>query len=410
MLSRDTALPKSVAPPPSILLLGFMASLPGFGVDMALPALADTAASLDASAHGASLAISTYMASFGMAPLVYGPISDRFGRKPIILIGCLVFILASVGCALAPSLPILLGWRVIAGLGAATMALAMAMARDVYDDSVFRQKLSTIVVAIYVSPIAAPIAGAAVLALAGWRTIYVGLATLGLLLLVGVWFGLHEDSKSRRPGRLRILTMIKDYGRVLSHPACRSYLLASATSFGVVGAYATGSALFFIKAAGMSPNQFSLIFGLTSLASAAGAVLDSRLAAQGIASLYTVGGGLAIVVLGSTILTAMTLVGWTPIAVTVLLFAAMTFSVGGAGPGIMQGSMQQLPELSGTISAAGNCLAMVMGSLSSGLAAIFFDGRTLLSTTVAMLLCSTLALLSFLAAARGTAKPCAVPS
>jgi DHA1 family bicyclomycin/chloramphenicol resistance-like MFS transporter len=385
-----------------------MTSLTGFGVDMALPAVADTAVSLGASVNGVSLAISCYMASAGVAPLVYGPVSDRYGRKPIVIFGCVLFILAGVGCALAPSLPILLGCRVIQGLGAASMALATAIAHDAYDDDVFRQKVSYIVVAICISSIVAPMAGAAVRALAGWRAIYVSLAAFGMILLIGICRGLAETPRSRPSDRLNVRSIAGDYARVLSHPACRGYLLAGAASFGVIAAYIAGAALFFAKALGMSPNQFSLIFGLTSLATAGGALLDSRLAARGVSPLYVVPVGLSIIALGSTIPIGMALVGSTSMPVIISVFAVITFSSGAVGPSIAQRTMQQLPQMSGTISAAGNCLTMMIGSLSSGLAAIFFDGRTLLSTVATMLLCATLALLCFLAAARGAAKPCAV--
>lgn len=405
---QEEALHKSADVRPSILLLGFMAALPGFGVDMALPALASTAASLGVPTHGASLTISSYMASFGTAPLIYGPVSDRYGRKPVVMLGCVIFIIAGVGCVLAPSLPILLVCRVIQGVGAAAMTLAMVMVRDAYDDAVLREKISYIVVAIYVSPIAAPTAGAAVLALAGWRSIYASLVAFGMLLLIGVWLSPDEGSQSSSSGRLKVLAIAKDYLRVLSHPVCRGYLVTGAASFGTVAAYATGSSLYFVKVAGISPNQFSMIFGLTALASAGGAYLDSRLAARGISSRYSVSIGLSIVALASAALLGMALIGWMSIPLTVSAFTVITFSAGVVGPGIMQGALQQLPQMSGTVSAASNCLAMVAGSLSSGLAAIFFDGRTMLSMTGAMLLCSLLALVSFSAVARGAGKQCTV--
>src|SRR5262249_49189722 len=162
--------------------------------------------------------------------------------------------------------------RIIQGVGAAAMTLAMVIARDSFDDAVLREKLSYIVVAIYVSPIVAPTAGAAVLVLSGWRSIYASLVALGILALIGVWFGLGKGSP-RSPGRLRLLDIFKDYRRVLSHPVCRGYVAAGASSFGVVAAYATGSSLFFVKAVGMSTTQFSMIFGATALASAGGALL-----------------------------------------------------------------------------------------------------------------------------------------
>src|SRR4030088_2335518 len=196
-----------------IVLLGLMASLPGFGVDMALPALADTAASLYVPTHGAGLTISSYMISFGIAPLIFGPVSDRCGRKPVVTYGCIVFVLAGIGCVLASSLAILITYRIIQGVGAAAMTLAIVIARDSFDDSVVREKISYIVMAIYVSPIVAPIAGAALLDLGGWRCIYAVLAALGVTLLIGVWFCFNEGPRRRSADRLSFLALVKDYGR-----------------------------------------------------------------------------------------------------------------------------------------------------------------------------------------------------
>jgi DHA1 family bicyclomycin/chloramphenicol resistance-like MFS transporter len=391
------------APPSSILLLGLLASLPGFGVDMALPALASTAASIGIPTQSAGLTISSYMISFGIAPLVYGPVSDRRGRKPVVMFGCAIFVVAGLGCVLAQSLPMLLACRVIQGVGAAAMTLAMVIARDSFDDTVLREKLSYIIVAIYLSPIAAPSAGAAVLALVGWRAIYASLVALGLLVSVGVWFGLDENAPSS-PGRVRFLDIVSDYRRVLSHPVCRSYVAAGASSFGVVAAYTTGSSLFFIKAAGMSPTQFSMIFGVTALASVAGALLDSQLAARGMSSLRSLSIGLIVVTAASAALFLMAVIGWTPIPIAVSLFMATTFGVGTIAPGVTQGALQQMPQMAGTVSAVSNCVAMMAGSLSSALAAEFFDGRTMLSVSSTMLLCALSALIFFRMATRSTIK------
>jgi DHA1 family bicyclomycin/chloramphenicol resistance-like MFS transporter len=398
--SGGDSLRKPTASTPSILLLGLMAGLTGFGVDMALPATTDTAASLGASANNVGLAISVYMASAGTAPLIYGPVSDRVGRKPIVMLGCVIFILGGMGCALAPTLPILLACRVIQGLGAASMSLAMAIAHDAYDDAAFREKMSYIIIAICISSIIAPIVGAAVRALAGWRAIYASLATFGAILMIGIYRGLSETPRSAPSGRLNVRVIVKNYARVLSHPACRGYLLAGSASFGVIAAYITGASLFFAKAAGMSPSQYSLIFGFTSLTTAVGALLDSRLAKRGVSSLQSVSIGFSVIALGSAIPIGMALASWTSIPIAIGVFAIITFTSGAVSPGILQNALRQLPQMSGTIGAASNCITMVLAALSSGFAAIFFDGRTLLSTTAAMLLCSTVALLSFVSATR----------
>jgi MFS transporter, DHA1 family, multidrug resistance protein len=393
-----------------LVLLGLMASLPGFGVDMALPALANTAASLDVPVHSAGLTISSYMISFAIAPLIFGPLSDRYGRKPIVTIGCIIFILAGIGCVVAPSLALLITYRILQGIGAAAMTLAIVITRESFDERVVREKISYIVMAIYVSPIAAPIAGAALLGLGGWRSIYVVLAALGVALMVGVWFGLDEDARRASGESLSFMALVRDYGRVLSHPGARAYMAAAAMSFGVVAAYATGSSLFFIQVLGTSPDRYAMIFGLTALASIGGAFLDSRLSARGISPLYPLSIGLLIVTSASSALLTMALTGWMPVAVAVSLFVAITFSGGMIAPGLTQGALQQMPQLAGTVSAASNCLAMTAGSLASALAAVLFDGRTALSMAGIMTLCSFLALISFWTANRHVGQPAVMQS
>jgi DHA1 family bicyclomycin/chloramphenicol resistance-like MFS transporter len=388
-----------------LVLLGLMASLPGFAVDMALPALASTAASLDVPVHSGGLTISSYMISFAITPLIFGPLSDRYGRKPVVTFGCIIFILAGIGCVVAPSLALLITYRIIQGVGAAAMTLAIVIARESFDERVVREKISYIVMAIFVSPIAAPIAGAALLGLGGWRCIYALLAGLGVALLIGVRFGLGEDARRGSGERLGFTALVRDYGRVLSHPGARAYMAAVAASFGVVAAYTTGSSLFFIQVLGTSPNRYALIFSLTALASIGGAFLDSRLSARGISPLYPLSIGLLIVTLASSAFLLMALLGWVPLAVAVSLFAAITFSGGMIAPGLMQGALQQMPQLAGTVSAASNCLLMTTGSLSSALAAVFFDGRTAISMAGIMTFCSFLSLISFWTANRHVGRP-----
>jgi MFS transporter, DHA1 family, multidrug resistance protein len=379
-----------------------MAALPGFAVDMALPALANTAISLRVPPHDAGLTISSFMISFGIAPLVYGPVSDRYGRKLVVTFGCIIFVIAGLGCVFAPSLPTLLMFRIIQGIGAAAMTLAIVIARDSFDESVVRQKLSYIIIAIYVSPIAAPSAGAALLSLGNWRFIYAVLAALGILLLIGTWTGLENGAPNSSSERLKLSAILRGYRSVLSHPVARAYLVAGAASFGVFAAYATGSSLFFIQIVGISPNRYGTIFGLTALASVAGAFVDNRLSARGVSSLYVLPVGFATVVCASLILLAMTLTGWMPVSLTIALFAITTFSGGLIAPSLTQGALQQLPQLSGTISATSNCLAMISGSLSGGLATVLFDGHTTLSMSEVMTFCSLVAASSFWMAIRHT--------
>jgi MFS transporter, DHA1 family, multidrug resistance protein len=383
-------LPKSPHGLAFVLLLGLMAALPGFTIDMALPALTNTAVSLGVPTHSAGLTISSFMISFGISPLVYGPMSDRYGRKIVLMFSCIIFVIASIGCALAPSLLSLLAFRIIQGVGAGAMPLSIVITREAFDASVVQQKLSYVLMAIYISPMIAPNIGGALLSIGSWRLIYAVLTILGVLLLIGVIRGLKTSSPGSSTGRVSLSSVIRDYGVVWSHPIARAYILATAASFGVSAAYLTGSALFLVQIVGMSPNQYGIIFGLTAFASIAGAFVNGRLSARGISFFQIWPIAFAVWASVSLILLTMTLTSWTPVPVVIALFATLTFSGGMMAPGMMQGALQQLPRIAGTVSAASNSLLMISGSLFSGLTTILFDGHTPLSMAGVMTICAVL--------------------
>ena len=162
------------------LLLGFLVALPSFGIDISLPALTATGAALRVAPAQAGMMMSLFMLGFAVAPLFYGPASDRYGRKPVALFACILFIMAAIGCALAQSLPILLIWRVVQGAGAgASMTLALAIVRDLFEGQAARTKLSYVAITTMIVPTIAPSAGAALLAF-----------VISLLILGTVAFGL----------------------------------------------------------------------------------------------------------------------------------------------------------------------------------------------------------------------------
>jgi hypothetical protein len=130
------------------LLLGFLVALPSFGIDTSLPALIATGTALRVTPAEAGLMMSLFMLGFAVAPLVYGPASDRYGRKPVVLVACLLFTIAAIGCSIAYSLASLLVWRVVQGTGAgASMTIAFAIVRDLFEGQTARTKISHITMA-----------------------------------------------------------------------------------------------------------------------------------------------------------------------------------------------------------------------------------------------------------------------
>src|SRR5258705_10054726 len=150
------------------LLLGFLVALPSFGIDMSLPALTVMGAALHVAPAQAGLMMSLFMLGFAVAPLFYGPASDRYGRKPVVVFACTLFIIAGIGCAFARSLPTLLTWRVFQGAGAgASMTIALAIVRDLFEGQAARTRLAYVAITTMAVPMIAPAAGGAFLALGG---------------------------------------------------------------------------------------------------------------------------------------------------------------------------------------------------------------------------------------------------
>ncbi|WP_045007091.1 multidrug effflux MFS transporter [Bradyrhizobium sp. LTSP857] len=381
------------------LLLGFLTAVPYSGIDINLPALAATGATLGASPSDVGLTMSAFMLSLAVAPLVYGPISDRIGRKPVIVFGLALVVMASLACASVQSLPMLLVCRFIQGAGAASTTMTFAIIRDLFDETTARAKIANVVIAINVVTVIAPSAGAALLAIGSWRLIYAIQAAVSGILILAVLLGFAESAKID-PGRFVSSAVIKDYLRVVKHPVSFSFILVGAAGGATVFAYVTGASLFFIGVAGLRPDQYGMIFSACSAAVMCGAFLDGRLGRRGATPGDVLTAGLGLLFVTASAMLAMTLAGWTPPALVAVLLMAVALSFGLSMPNIMNATMQPLPDIAGVVGAAAGSIQMTAGAIASSLVAIFFDGRSALSMTAVMAASSLLALLLYLLRAR----------
>jgi DHA1 family bicyclomycin/chloramphenicol resistance-like MFS transporter len=383
-----------------MLLLGFLAAVPYSGIDINLPALAATGATLGVSPSEVGLTMSAFMLSLAAAPLIYGPVSDRFGRKPAVAFGVALFVLASLACAIAQSLPALLIYRFVQGVGAASTAMTFAIIRDLFNETTARTKIANVVVAINVVTVIAPTAGAALLTIGGWRSIYAIQAGIGALLLVVVALGFAESARIDPANRLAPAAVIRSYIRVLTNPLSCAYILVGAAAGATVFAYVTGSSLFFIGVVGLRPDQYGLIFSACSAAVMSGALLEGRLGRLGISATHVLTIGLTVLAAASSLLLAMTVSGWAQPGLVAALLMAVALAFGMTMPNIMNATMQPLPDIAGAVGAAAGSIQMTAGAASSGLVALSFDGRSALSMAAVMAACSLLALIAYCLLAR----------
>ena len=165
------------------LFLGCLGMLPPLAIDMGLPALSAIGSELKTTDSATALTITLFMVGFAVTPVAYGPLSDRYGRRPLLLFGCALFALAGLGCSMSPTIPSLLFFRFIQGAGAGGgSALIMAVVRDLFEGNEARARLSYVNIVRTIAPMIAPTIGALVLTSFGWRSIY-GLLSAGGLVM-----------------------------------------------------------------------------------------------------------------------------------------------------------------------------------------------------------------------------------
>jgi MFS transporter, DHA1 family, multidrug resistance protein len=312
------------------LMLSAIAALPSFGIDMSLPALGIIGSSLGVSADSAGWTITLFMLGYGVAPPICGPVSDRLGRKPVILGAVGLFTVASLGAAVSSSLAELLAWRIAQGMGGGVAAtLTLAVINDLFDGAVGRAKVSHLASIMLFVPMLAPTGGTIVLAVGGWRGIYGLLFVFGGLLFSAIWLAFGESARPELSERFRPMTMLRGYGHALSHPACLGYILVNAAGFAAIFAYISGSSLFLIGALGLSRTAYSVVYAGTFVGIMASVMLNGRLSLLGVAPAYPlrVGIGLA---LGSATLLLMALVAgwmWAPGLIAILILSAAGFGL-----------------------------------------------------------------------------------
>jgi DHA1 family bicyclomycin/chloramphenicol resistance-like MFS transporter len=384
-----------------VLILGALAALPSFGIDMSLPALGAIGSSLGVSADSAGWTISVFMLGYAVAPPICGPISDRIGRKPIMLGAVASFAVASFGCAASHLLSQLLAWRFAQGMGAGVAtALTLAVINDLFEGAAGRAKLSQLASVMLLVPMLAPTAGTVALAVGDWRGIYRLPALGGVALLCAVWLALGESARLNNLERFHPAMLLRGYARALAHPVCLGYILVNAAAFAALFAYISGSSLFLIDTLELSRTEYSLIYAATFLGIMIGVLFNGRLGLWGVAPAYPLRVGIGTAIGSAGLLLLAILAGWTrvPALVTILVVGTMGFGL--IAPNAMHAAMQPLPDDAGAVSAMAAFVQVLMQSASSACVVQFNNNEPGLSMAAAMMFWSVAGLVAYARLAR----------
>ncbi len=380
--------------------LGMLSALPPLSIDMGLPALGRIVQDLHASPAAASMTLSVFLLGFSVAPLLLGPLSDRFGRRPVLLAGLVVFTLGGLACAVAPSISMLLAARFIQGMGAgAGAALPLAIVRDVFEGAEARSRLAYVTLVLGVAPAIAPSIGAAVLDWVGWRGIYTLLFIGGVVLILAVFFGFEETRDPAHVHPLHPAQLARNYRRVLGHRATLGYALVNGLTFACMFAYISGSPIVFMTGFGVSGRVFSLIFCCTAVGTMTGAMLAGRLAARLRPALLLAGGlGLGVACGGGLAMLAVT--GHAAVATLLPLLVLSNATYGIIGPHASHEALAPMAGLAGVAAAVLRSMQMALGALASAAVSALSGGDAAVGMTAVMAVCAAGSVLAYLCIAR----------
>lgn len=258
----------------TILILGCMTALSPFSIDMYLPAFSKIAEDFNSTVTYVSLSLSSYFVGLACGQLFYGPLLDRFGRKPPLYAGLILYALASFGCYLSASADMLIFMRFLQALGGCVAGVAsMAMVRDLFPPQESAKVFSLLVLILGTSPLLAPTIGGYFTTHLGWHSVFLSLLVMSVALLAAVRFRLPESHSPDPTVSLHPWVIFQDFLSILRDRRFSTFAFSAAITFSGLFLYLAGSSMIFINGFGVSPEVYGWIFAIV----ASGMILASQI-------------------------------------------------------------------------------------------------------------------------------------
>lgn len=383
-----------------VALLVAITAIAPVSLQIFIPALPAIQSSFESSTGTTQLVLSLSILANAIATLLYGPLSDRLGRRPVVLIGFFIFIFGSVLCALAPTINLLITARIIQSAGAAAgMVLARAIVRDLYDREQAASVIAYLTMAMVVAPMLAPTIGALLIDSFDWRAIFVVMAAIGAILCWQVWRHLIETHQGHATK-----TMWSGFSegglKLLRRPDFLAYTLQSSFAIATFFAFISGAPYFMIDILDRSATEYGLLFMIVSSGFMLGNFTTARLGRRfGIDRFIRMGSALAL--FGAALAFGLMIAGsWTPLS----LFGpmvAVAFANGLSIANAQAGAVSVEPDLAGTASGIAGFAQMFTAALVSQAVGVLHNG-TPYPMLGFMMLSALLSLVSFVAGKKMT--------
>jgi DHA1 family bicyclomycin/chloramphenicol resistance-like MFS transporter len=347
--------------PPAWLLVA-ITSIGPFSLQILLPALPGLARSFAVAPGAAQLALTFFLAGVAIGQLLYGPLSDHYGRRPFVMLGLALFLVSSLGAAAAGTIGWLIAGRMVQAVGACSgMVLARAMIRDCYPREKSASVMAYVFMGMTVAPMVAPVIGGAIEQAFGWRAIFGLTAAAGVVLLAAVLRFLPETlgAPQRLPGMAGFLRANLS---LLRRPAFAVFAGSFSATSGVFFAFLAGAPFVVVNGLGLSPTIYGLAFIVISLAYAAGNFVTARYAQRlGVIRLLILGTTVTLAGAAGSLAAVLAL----PLHIATLFGPAMLMALGNgvAQANAMAGAVSVRPKLAGTASGLAGALQMAFGAV-----------------------------------------------
>jgi DHA1 family bicyclomycin/chloramphenicol resistance-like MFS transporter len=332
------------------IVLALLTALGPLSTDLYLPSLPFITRDLATTTADTQLTLSAFLAGFAVGQVFYGALSDTIGRKPVLLAGLAIFVLASLGCALAWNVEALIGFRFLQALGASgPIVLGRAVVRDLYDGREAARQLSLMATIMGLVPAVAPVLGGVLQLAFGWRSAFLACLLCGGLLLAVVLLAMPETIRERRKEAFSIATILRGFGHLLRLPAYRAYVGLAALTYSGLFAWISGSSFILQGIYGLHELAFAFSFVAVVLGYVAGTMLAQRLVARR-GPERTVAIGVGCLFAGGVAMLAVILLGFASPAAIIVPMAVYTCGVGLTLPPSMALAMAPFPDRAGAAS------------------------------------------------------------
>jgi DHA1 family bicyclomycin/chloramphenicol resistance-like MFS transporter len=350
-------------------LLAMLSALGPLSMDMYLPSLPDIAHVLQAPTARVQLTVSSYLIGFAVGQVIYGPVSDRHGRRPVLLAAVALYLISTLVCAATPSVTPLIGARFLQGIGGSgSIVLARAVVRDLYSGVQAARELSLMGSISAFAPIVAPMIGGVLQTAFGWRASFIAMAAFAVVALVVAGRLLPETLRQRACQPISLSSVVGGYGAVLRHRGFLVYLGILTISYAGLFAWISGASVVLQGIYGLSAVAFGFTFALGAAGYMLGATVATRLVVR-LGLDRTMGLGVMVLAAGGLALAAVVAAG----IPGVWLVAAMAIYLAGLGlsmPQAMAGALTPFPDRAGT---AASLMGLVQQTVAAVVAAIVGD-------------------------------------